>query len=139
MSWDVLIFKHDGPPEEIRSLPAGYVSPPLGNASEVRQRISQVFPATDWSDPAWGSVMEAGYSIEFSLQKDGVVRSFALHVRGGGDPVAKIAALCHRHGWLAFDTSAGTLLDVEKPSRAGWHSWQRFCSGTMNRSEPGDE
>ena len=139
MSWDVLIFKYDGPPAEIQKLSADFVSPTLGDAAEVRERISEVFPATDWSDPALGSVMEAGYSIEFSLQNDGPVRQFALHVRGGGDPVVRICALCHRHGWLAFDTSAGTLLDVEKPSRSGWHSWQRFCKGVVHPPEPCEE
>jgi hypothetical protein len=126
MSWDVMINRYDGPPPRVPDLPDDFRFPPMGDADTVRAQVSAVCPAVDWSDPAWG-ILEAGdYSIEFNLQKAGVVDGFMLHVRGGGDPVGVIARLCAANRWVALDTSTGEFMDLANPSRARWDSFRSF-------------
>jgi hypothetical protein len=43
-------------------------------------------------------------------------------VRGTGNPLPVIVRLCRQNGWVAFDSAAGTFLDLEDPSPEGWES-----------------
>jgi len=117
MSWDVQL---------LRPAAAGAPDAPLGPAEEVRASISAIHPAVDWSDPAWGVLEGKDWSIELNTGADPVITSIMLHVRGSGDPVSAIAALCKGTGWSAFDLATGELLDPDKPSADGWADFQGF-------------
>ncbi len=134
MSWDVMIFRFDSPPPPISKWPDNFRPVALGEAQEIRNKISHDFPNIDWSDPAWGIFDGKGYSIEFNLQKEGVVEGFMLHVRGGGDPLPTICKLCLIHGWYAFDCSTGYFIDLDHPSREGWTSFQQFRDKVISKS-----
>lgn len=112
MSWD-LILENASPSE------------PLGSADEVRAAISAIHPATDWSDPAWGVLERDEWSIELNAGDAPVTQSIMLHVRGGGDPIPAIAAICRRTGWVAQDLSTGEPLDVADGARS-WQAFQAF-------------
>jgi hypothetical protein len=85
----------------------GETKPPsLGDAGDVRTKISQSLPKVDWTDPAWGILDDNGWSIEFNHQTNGATESLMLHVRGGGDPISAIVKLSKDNGWVAYDTSA---------------------------------
>jgi hypothetical protein len=133
-----MIFRHDGAPPRVSEMPDDSSFPPMGQAHSVRARISESLPGVDWSDPAWGVFEGAGYSIEFNFQKDGAVDGFMLHVRGGGDPMEAIARLCATNGWVALDTSTGEFMDLQRPSRDSWESFQAFrdrALATLGRRE----
>jgi hypothetical protein len=135
MSWDVMIHRFEGPPPRVEDLSDEHQFLPLGDASDVRKQISVALPTVDWSDPAWGVLDGDGFSIEFNFQADGPVTGFMLHVRGGGDPLPSIIRLCRVNGWVALDTSAGAFLDLDAPSREGWHSFQSFRDQVVRRVE----
>lgn len=126
MSWDVMIHRFDGPPPRVEDIADDHEFLPLGEAPNVRRRISDALPAVDWGDPAWGVLEGDGFSIEFNFQAHGPVTGFMLHVRGGGDPITPIVAMCKLNGWAALDTSSGEFLDLAKPSVDGWESFQGF-------------
>lgn len=126
MSWDVMILRFDGPPPPVEDIADDHQALPLGDAADVRTRISAVLPEVDWTDPAWGVLEGDGFSIEFNFQADGPVTGFMLHVRGRGDPITPTITLCSAYGWAALDTSAGEFLDLAKPSHSGWRSFQSF-------------
>lgn len=117
MSWDVLILHPDStsePPEDRPRLKA------LGMADEVRKAVSRALPGIEWTEPVQGVYDGRGYSIDAQLPSRGVVDSIGLHVRGRGNPLPVIVRLCRQNGWVAFDSAAGTFLDLEDPSPEGW-------------------
>src|SRR5262245_35719926 len=63
MSWDVVICKFKGkePPKLEELVDEDCL--PLGSATQVRESISAVLPAVNWSDPMWGVLEGAGFSI----------------------------------------------------------------------------
>ena len=54
MSWDVMIHRFEGPPPRVEDIVDDHLFLPLGDAAEVRSRVSSVLPGVDWTDPAWG-------------------------------------------------------------------------------------
>jgi hypothetical protein len=119
VSWDVLILHPEStsePPEDRPRLK------PLGMAEEVRRAVSRALPGIDWTEPVQGSYDSRGCSIDVELPSRGVVDSVGLHVRGIGNPLPAIMRLCRQNGWVAFDSAAGTFLDLEDPSPEGWKS-----------------
>ena len=125
MSWDVLIMKMDSK-TPLRDLPHDFQPECLGQTEELRLAIAKVLGPLDWSDPAWGIFCGDGFSIEFNFTKSGPLNSFMLHVRGGGDAVAPIVAMCRHFGWQAFDCSTGDLIDIENPLTESWEHFQAY-------------
>lgn len=126
MSWDVFLFDGPSTPDPIDGAPNDWKPEPIGSSESARAAISAEHPAVDWRDPTWGVLDGEGWSIEFNVGKDEIVDSIALHVRGGGDPLPAITSLCRANAWVAFDTSTGELLNLERPSREGWSGFTAF-------------
>lgn len=111
----------------------------LGEAGEVRRRISSLLPGVDWTDPAWGLYGGDGFTIEFNIDADGPIEHMMLHVRGGGDPISAIARLARPSGWAALDCSTSEFLDFDHPSQEGWEGFQRFRDKIMaDRGDSGN-
>ncbi|MCA9449858.1 MAG: hypothetical protein KC931_22240, partial [Candidatus Omnitrophica bacterium] len=92
MSWDVVLLNFQGDPPDTDDLSDAFNDPPaMGDAAEIREKVSESLPGVDWSDPAWGVLQGDGWSIEFNHQETGETATMMLHVRGGGDPITSIA------------------------------------------------
>ena len=100
--------------------------PPLGDAGDVRSQITKVLPKVDWHDPAWGILEGSDWSIEFNHKKSGLSEYMMLHVRGGGDPLSAITAMCKSNGWVALDCSSGDLINLDAPSSKSWKEFQGY-------------
>jgi hypothetical protein len=134
MSWDVMVFNSDEPPPSGGEVPPDFEPIPLGDANDIRNRISESLPEVDWSDPAWGVLIHSDFTIEFNLQAEGGIEGFMLHVRGGGDPLMAICKVCSDNGWYPLDTSTGLFIDVNKPSSLGWEEFQQFRNNAIGAS-----
>lgn len=131
MSWDVSLF--NAPPgitiEEIRH---DHELVPLGSVAEVLGRLQAAFVDLDLSDPTWGDLERAGWSIEFTIGREDPVRSIMLHVRGGGDDVVQVVReTAHVLGCRAFDCSSGEF--IEDDGRDGWAAFQAFRDGVIGQ------
>jgi len=83
MSWDLMIFNTQGKkPPPIEDFEETDFEP-LGPAAVVRQKLSELLPGIDWSDPTWGIYRGDGFSIEFNVGEDDPIENIGLHVRGG--------------------------------------------------------
>jgi hypothetical protein len=131
MSWDIFIYSQDP-----RQLNAGAKVPPLGDAADVRAKISKSLPAVDWKDPAWGVLEGKGWSIEFYHQTNGVADSLMLLVRGGGEPVPAICQLCKENGWVALDSSTGQLMDLNAAPSKSWEQFQKYRDQVTGSAQP---
>lgn len=123
MSWDVLILHPDSaaaPPEGDPRLR------PLGMADEVRRAVSRALPGIEWDAPVQGSYRGAAVSVDVELPSQGVVDSFALHLRGPRNPMPVVLRICRQNGWVAFDSAAGTFLDLGDPSAEDWETGVLF-------------
>jgi hypothetical protein len=127
VSWDVLILHPDSaaaPPDGDPQLRA------LGLADEVRRAVSRALPGIEWDAPVQGSYRGAAVSVDVELPSQGVVDSVALHLRGLGNPMPVIVRICRQNNWVAFDSVAGTFLDLKEPSAEGWEAGVLFRAQT---------
>jgi hypothetical protein len=123
VSWDVLILH----PESAAAAPDG--DPrlrPLGMADEVRRAVSRALPGIEWDAPVQGSYRGTAVDVDVELPSQGVVDSFALHLRGAANPMPFILRICRQNGWVAFDSVAGSFLDLQNPAAQGWESGLLF-------------
>jgi hypothetical protein len=126
VSWDVLILH----PDSAAVSPEGHLQlRPLGMADDIRRAVSRSLPGIEWDAPVQGSYRGAVLSVDVELPSRGVVDSFALHLRGAGNPMPVIVKLCRQNGWVAFDSAAGTFLDLQDPSAESW------ASGVLYRAQ----
>lgn len=125
MSWDVLLLR----------LPPGITSvgdidddfgEVLGTTDEVRRLLAGVIPALDLTDPAWGVLESANYSIEFSIGADEPCNSVMLHVRGLDDALEPIRAVCAARGWQAIDCSSGDVIAFDADPARGLRAWREY-------------
>jgi hypothetical protein len=126
MSWDLMVFRPDGPPIPIDEIPGDYQFPEMGSASEVRGMISTYLPGIDWSDPTWGVYRGEGFIIEFNMGSGEVLDGILLHVRGGGHAVGSIVRFVKPNGWVALDYSTADYLDLDNPSQEGWLGFHAY-------------
>jgi hypothetical protein len=126
MSWDVSLFPAEGAPAPGKEIPEDWSPAPLGTAAEVRSRIADVLPAVVWDDKGWGTLEGTGWSIEFNFGRKDPVESVMLHIRGNGNPLSVLSALCQRNSWAALDLSTGEFLDLSAPSAKGWKEFRQF-------------
>jgi hypothetical protein len=91
----------------------------------VRRKISACLPGVDWSDPTWGMYEGDGFSFEFNMSRDPVT-SFMIHVRGGGDAVARLLELASAHPWYLLDCSEGEWFHHCEHPEAGWQGFQEY-------------
>ena len=92
MSWDVLLLHLADDITSAQDIPDDYAPRPLGRLHDVLAAVSRVEPGADLSDPAWGHLTGATWSIELGIDSEDPVDSIMSHVRGSGDDA--LASVC---------------------------------------------
>lgn len=125
MSWDVSIQKFSRAYDSIADIDEDDEGLPLGPRDLVYRAVAEVFPGTDWTDPAWGVWnSELGF-IEFNVGTD-PVQGMMLHVRAYAAVVPAIARLCLEHGWQGIDCSAGDFIEKAAHPEEGLLAWSAY-------------
>lgn len=109
---------------------------PMGNAEEVRARLSKSLPKIDWSDPQFGVLQGPDWNMEFNHEAEGITDSVMLHVRGGGNPIPFVVKVCKENGWVAFDTTSGELIDLNSPNAKSWKQFREFRDAASEQLQP---
>lgn len=89
------------------------IMPPSVREAMVRKRLAADFEAGD-------------LSIQFYASDEPILDCVNAEVRGNGDPLPALAAVCVKQGWSVIDCTTNTLLDLT--SVAGSPAWERFCT-----------
>ena len=131
MSWDITIQDIPQGIQAIDEIPDDFQPKPLGPRRDLITRIHQIFPDADFSDPSWGLLDRPRFSIEFSMGTAEICDSFALHVRGGGDAVARVAQLLNHLGLRGIDLQVPDFFSVEA-AEGSFREWQAY----RDRSSP---
>ncbi|MCC6400982.1 MAG: hypothetical protein IT227_09505 [Flavobacteriales bacterium] len=113
MSWDIYI--QDLP--EVRSaneIPEDFRPRPIGDRDLLADRIRKVFPMAEPQDSDWFFVKapDMDLSLQLHLEDATQVRYILVHVHGGPQSAAGIAALLRELGLRALDTATGDLFDA---------------------------
>lgn len=141
MSWQVVVLNMAGGsplPDEKVAEDRCLV---LGTASEVRDRVTDSFPGTEWLSPSEGRFLPSDetFSIRFHMHGEEPVGSMMMDIRGGREAIPAITRFAKRNGWSLYDCS-GTWLDLDQPSDEGWSGYNslRQAHLAQKRREGGD-
>jgi hypothetical protein len=125
MSWDVLLLRLPPGITSVGDIPDNF-GEVLGTTDEVRRLLAGILPTLDLTDPAWGVLESANYSIEFSIGADEPCNAVMLHVRGLDDALEPIQAVCGASGWQAIDCSSGDVIVFDADPARGLRAWREY-------------
>ena len=138
MSWDIFV---QDLPQGIRSvdeLPSDFRPRPIGKRVDIIAAIKEIIPDADFSNPCWGMIEGADYSIEVNLGQQEILDGFALHVRGGSEEVSKVVLKLLRHlGLCGIDPSAYEILTPKSLSAPGFRRWKDFRDRVIGQGDDG--
>lgn len=121
MSWDVIFLK-----SKIDLEDPNLDLEPLGNKTEIINKLTRLIPDLDFSDRDWGMLSTEYFSIEFNIGREEIVDSLMLHIRGGGDPLVIIKAICDETNWGALDTQNTQFIETDNISKDSWETFQAY-------------
>ena len=81
MSRDIY-FQDWGTYKNLQEIPSGFKPRPIGKRSDIINSIKGVCKNAKFEDPAWGTLSDENYSIEFNMGENETLTSFAVHIRG---------------------------------------------------------
>lgn len=125
MSWDISIQDFPGDVQRVGNIPDDFQPKPLGARAEVIAKIHQVLPQVDFSNPSWGLLEEADFSIEFNMGDNEICDGFMLHVRGGGSAAAVIARLLEHLRLRGIDCQSGEFFAIAA-AQESFREWQAY-------------
>lgn len=108
MILEIVLFSAQGLSAEATGLPLGWEPRAMGESGALRDAISELYPETDWSDPATGILRSGRFMIHLVLPAAGDVEAVGFLAWGDGWS-SVVARLCATHSWLALDED-GVLL-----------------------------
>lgn len=135
MSWDISIMKFSQRYSDVSAIPSDEVPLILGPRLAVHERVLEVFPGTDWSDPTWGAWESAIGSIEFNLGDDDPIEDMMLHVRADEEVVSKIVRLCIANGWQGIDCGSGEFVEQTQDPASGLRAWSEHRDQIISLAE----
>ena len=88
----------------------------------------------EWSSrPKFKGLYEGeGFTLEFFVL-DGPIPFFHIDVRGGGNPLPRLARLCRANKW-AIQGVRGETVDLDLPSAPGWEAFIQWRDQVINES-----
>ena len=125
MSWDVFVQDLPGTASSVDEIPDDFRPRPLGPRAEIIEAIKRAVPWADFSDPSWGRIDAADYSVEVNLGEDGMVGSFALHARGSQKVVEVVRAILAELELRALDPGSPSGI-IGPLDETGWKRWSRY-------------
>ena len=127
MSWD--IFIQDLPAvKTIEEISSDFRPKPIGNREETITRILEAVPFAERQDEDWLFVRTGEVELSMSFSLDEATRelmSIAIHVHGGEQAAACVAAIVRASGHRALDTGNGGFFDVDVPEVA-YAQWSAY-------------
>jgi hypothetical protein len=103
MSWDIFVQDLPKNASTIEEIPDDFAPRPIGKRSQIIDKIREVVPAADFSEPSWGRIRGDNWSIEVNMGKDEECSGFCFHVRGSEAAAGVVAAILEELKLRALD------------------------------------
>lgn len=131
MSWD--LFVQDwGDVNSLDEIPDDFNPRPIGNRSEIIDKMKEAEPTIDFSDPSWGRLDNDQFSIEFNMGDKEILDGFTMHVRGNEMAIPCIANILSELGLKAADGSSPNFFDIER-SKNDMQKWIVYRNSLLNK------
>lgn len=124
---------------------------PLGSQEALRKVFSSALPGVSWElapgpspaaieqmpdelrehflkhQPQLNAGFESGdLSIQFYTTDSPVIQEVGVEVRGRGNPIPALAALCTSNGWAAIENMTALPIDLSAADSADWKEFERW-------------
>lgn len=99
----------------------------------IRQHMEQR-PATEQADYEGD-----GFSMRFYGFGAQPLRAVYAEVRGDGNPLLVLAALCRSNKWIVTDDTSGRPVDLDGAVAEGWEAFRAYRDRVISRIEASDE
>jgi hypothetical protein len=126
MSWDIFVQDLPASAERVGDIPDDFRPRPVGRRSQIIERIIEIIPAADFSDPSWGRIDGEDWSIEISMGAQEECRGFAFHVRGGDAAADAVSAILRRLNLRALDSQTGEFFVANESSAESFRDWKKY-------------
>jgi hypothetical protein len=126
MSWDVFVQDLPRHATTVAEVPADYRPASLGKRSAIIEKIREVFPDADFSNPSWGRIDEDDCSIEVNLGAEEDCGGFVLHVRGGDAAIGVVAAILQHLHLRALDSQTGEFFNARPEAIESFRQWRAY-------------
>lgn len=140
MSWDIFVQDVPVDAKKIADIPDDFKPAPIGKHSDVIQKIREIVPFADFTDPEWGYIDGEGFSIEVNIpDDDDLLMGFAFHVRGGVTAVGIIADILDQLGLRAIDGGSDTGFFDRDKAQASLLRWRTYRDQVINAPRSDDQ
>ncbi|HVX83207.1 MAG TPA: hypothetical protein VH253_00165 [Phycisphaerae bacterium] len=126
MSWDIFVQDLPRDAATVADIPHDFRPTPLGPRSHIIEKICEVVPTADFSNPAWGIIEGGDWSIEVNLGEAKECKSFAFHVRGADEAVGAVASILDHLGLRALDSQTGEFFMPGSMALASFQKWRAY-------------
>lgn len=126
MSWDIFVQDLPADAQTLEDIPADFKPAAIVKRSEIIEKIKEIAPTANFSDPSWGLIEGNGWSIEVNLGSEEECTDFALHVRGAETAVGAVEAIITSLGLRAVDSQTGDFFRAGPEAIGSFRRWRTF-------------
>jgi len=126
MSWDIFVQDLPSEAHRIADIPDDFMPQPIGKRSEIIEKILEVVPVADFSDPSWGIIDGLDFAIEVNIGHDEIVDSFAFHVRGGDTGAGIVADILDHLNLRALDPNSESSFFERETAVQNLNKWREY-------------
>ncbi|RKN81035.1 hypothetical protein [Ulvibacterium marinum] len=131
MSWDLYV-QDWGDFDSLEQIPGDFEPKPIGNRSELIDKIEVAEPTVDFTNPSWGLLENEFFSIEFNMGDSELSDGFVMHVRGNELAIPCIGNILDSLNLKAADGSTPEFFDVVK-SKKNMKKWIDYRNSILNK------
>jgi hypothetical protein len=133
MSWDIIVQDLPRDASSVKEIPADFKPSSIGKRSMIIEKIREVIPTADFSDPSWGRIEGGDWSIEVNIGAEEECRSFAFHVRGGDTAVGVVAAILEHLKLRALAPQTGGFFVAGPEAIESLRRWRAYRDSVVER------
>jgi catechol 2,3-dioxygenase-like lactoylglutathione lyase family enzyme len=131
VSWDVFVQDFPRDVKSVVDIPPDFKPTSIGVCSTIIEKIKEIFPRADFSDPSWGRIDGDDWSIEVNLGAREICEGFALHVRGTGTAAGAVAAILQSLNLRAIDPQTGDFFVAGDEANESFRKWRSYRDRVM--------
>ena len=132
MSRDIFVQDIPKDAKAVEDIPNDFQPTPIGTRSQIIQKIKEVVPEADFTNPAWGHITGDGWSIEVNIGDSEECMGFAFHVRGEDEACGVVAAVLNALQLRAFDTQSRGFFVAGPEAIESFRSWRQYRDQVVN-------
>jgi hypothetical protein len=81
-----------------------------------------------------GDLVDGQLSIELYGFEGEPIKEIQVNVRGNGNPIPALAAICLPNGWIVVDIAENEAVDLGAINATGWERFREFRDDAIRRS-----